>query len=127
MLNSRQTDEDYFEIQGYRERIPDSENSGDAPQSEESTENRILDENMESINTDNTGVSEHDGTMEKVDTEDKNRRGLTATASQKHYHSKREKRPPKYLQDYLTYSKDDVTNVSVDYCYRAVCGVPHVT
>lgn len=80
---------------------------------------------MESIDIDNTDVSEHDGTMEKVDTENnKNSTGPTDTASQKHYHSKREKRAPKYLQDYLTDFKDDVTNVSVNYFYRAVCGVP---
>lgn len=39
-----QTDEDYLEIQSYRDRTQDSENSGDAPQSEESTENQVLDE-----------------------------------------------------------------------------------
>lgn len=120
-----QTDEDYSEIRDYRDRTQGSENSGDAPQSEESSENQVLDVKMESIDTDNTEGSEYDGTMEKVDTEDnKNSTGSTATASQKHYHSKREKRAPKYLQDYLTYSKDNVTKVSVDYCYRAVCGVP---
>jgi len=77
---------------------------------------------MESIDTDNTEVSEHDGI---TDTEDnKNSTGPTVMASQKYYHLKREKSAPKYLQDHLTYSKDDVTNVSVDYCYRAMCGVP---
>lgn len=60
----------------------------------------------------------------KKQTQKTTKTGPTDTASQKHYHSKREKRAPKYLQDYLTDFKDDVTNVSVDYCYRAVCGVP---
>lgn len=119
-----QTEEDYLEIQ-YRDRTQDSGNSSDVSQSEESTENRVLDGNMETIDTDNTEVSELDGTTKRADTEDnKNNIGPTDTASQKHYHSKREKRAPKYLQDYLTYSKDDVTNVSVDYCCRAVYGVP---
>jgi len=36
--------------------------------------------------------------------------------------TRKEKRVPQSIYD--TYSKDDVTNVSVDYCYRAVCGVP---
>ncbi len=49
-----QTDEDYSEIRDYRDRTQGSENSGDAPQSEESTENQVLDVKMESIDTDNT-------------------------------------------------------------------------
>lgn len=86
-----QTDEDDLVIQNYRDRTQDGENSGDAPQSEESTENLVLDGNSESIDTDNTEVSEHDGIMEKVDTEDnKNSPGSTASASQKHQRSKRE-------------------------------------
>ena len=39
----------------------------------------------------------------------------------------RERKPPSYLSDYATQEDsgdDDSTLTSVDYCYRAVCGVP---
>ena len=114
-----QTDEDEFEVQSNSNRKPDSKNS------EGNTEDQVLDANKESVNAENTEVSGSDETMEKVAIEDeKNNAGPLTTISQKHDYSKRERKAPRYLEDYVTCSKEDVTNVSVDYCYRAVCGVP---
>ena len=120
-----QTDEDELEIQSNNNRKPDSKNSDGVSQSEGNTEDQVLDANKESVNAENTEVSGSDETMEKVAIEDeKNNAGPLTTISQKHDYSKRERKAPRYLEDYVTCSKEDVTNVSVDYCYRAVCGVP---
>ena len=114
-----QTDEDELEIQSNSNRKPDGKNS------EGNTEDQVLDANKESVNAENTEVSGSDETMEKVAIEDeKNNAGPLTTISQKHDYSKRERKAPRYLEDYVTCSKEDVTNVSVDYCYRAVCGAP---
>ena len=42
----------------------------------------------------------------------------------KNLHQKRERKPPKYLEDYTDVNNTDVSHVSVDYCYRAVHGIP---
>ena len=51
----------------------------------------------------------------------------TQTEQQSQYgrYPKREIRAPKYLEDYTSNGKDEqnVTSVSVDYCYRAACGI----
>ena len=120
-----QTDEDELEIQSNNNRKPDSKNSDGVSQSEGNTEDQVLDANKESVNAENTEVSGSDETMEKVAIEDeKNNAGPLTTISQKHEYSKRERKAQRYLEDFVKCSKEDVTNVSVDYCYRAVCGVP---
>ncbi|KAJ8365023.1 hypothetical protein SKAU_G00138540 [Synaphobranchus kaupii] len=46
---------------------------------------------------------------------------VTSHASDSGRYPSRERKPPGYLRDY---TQDDSTLTSVDYCYRAVCGVP---
>lgn len=45
--------------------------------------------------------------------------------TQNQRYPKRDRKEPKHLQHYVTdYDDSDVTSTSVDYCYRAVCGLP---
>ncbi|KAJ8335974.1 hypothetical protein SKAU_G00393170 [Synaphobranchus kaupii] len=46
---------------------------------------------------------------------------VTSHASDSGRYPSRERKPPGYLRDY---TQEDSTLTSVDYCYRAVCGVP---
>ena len=51
---------------------------------------------------------------------------VTPQASSSGKYPTRERKPPGYLRDYTQRDshEDDTALTSIDYCYRAVCGVP---
>lgn len=69
----------------------------------------------------------HDETTENVCDENKNSTDIEPGDGQKHLYSRRERKPSKYLDEYLTDLKDnEVTHTNIDYSFGSVCGVPQI-
>lgn len=116
-----QTDDDDYEIPRYTEKICDIKNKNEKSQSE----GQVIDANNEVTNTgDKDKSKENDHTETKMNENDENTAGTSTETYQERHYSERERRAPKYLEDYVTCSKDKMTNVGVDSCYRAVFGLP---
>lgn len=112
-----QTDDGDYELSKYREKIYDGENK---------SESQNIDENSEVTNADDRDEPKEDDytESEKGGDDEKNTAGTSTATNQQRCHSERERRAPKYLEDYITCSKDKMTNENVDSCYRAVFGIP---
>ena len=66
-----------------------------------------------------------DGPQSASEDEGEKHPRVTPHASDSGRYPTRERKPPGYLRDYTVEdTDDDSTLISVDYCYRAVCGVP---
>ena len=77
----------------------------------------------ENLSTDYTEESQFDETTENVVLDENN--ADPEPCHSQNLHQKRERKPPKYLEDYITdVDNTDVSHVSIDYCYRAVHGIP---
>lgn len=89
------------EIQTYNYKIPTNQNEND----------ELVQDREENVD------EPKDDTVEPVQTEQQTQHGR---------YPKRETKPPRYLEDYTFNCNDgqNVTSVSVDYCYRAACGIP---
>ena len=114
-----QTD-DETEAHEYTNRKPKNGNDAALQQIKEIIENQSLEEN-EQVETDGSQNGEITGTV-SPDTDSADPK---PSDSQNQRYPRREKKPPKYLEDYISdFGDEDVSNASVDYCYRAICGVP---
>jgi len=113
-----QTDEYDPEIKEY------DEERADGLLREDNAENHLVSEDKDS--TDDTDVSQHDQTTENAATvENPNGTKTEHRDGKNHRYSQREKKVPTYLGDYITdINNKDVIHTNVDFCYRAVCGVP---
>ena len=121
-----QTDEYEPETQRFREQKSENEKSDMEPlQEEDSTEeNQILNKNDDTSKDENVQNGETTD-EEVVQRANKDSLGSEPSHDQSPRYPRRERKAPKYLEDYIPDFKDeDVTHTSVDYCYRAVCGVP---
>ena len=117
-----QTDDYETEVQEYTNRKPKNGSEAEVPQIEGNIENQNQ-ENDEQADADG---SQNGETTESTESEEKDSTDPKPSHSQNQRYPRREsKRPPKYLDDYISELGDkDNTNVSVDYCCRAICGVP---
>ena len=111
-----QTDDDYeTEVQEYTNRKPKNGSDAELHQIEANIENQSLEGNDEQAETYGSQTVSQDEDKDRADPK----------PSQNQRYPRREKKPPKYLEDYISDLDDkDVSNASVDYCYRAICGVP---
>lgn len=116
-----QTDEYDTEIQGYKTVKPSDEEKVDGPQRENNTENQLPSEDKKKESTGNADVSQHDKITENTSiVENGNSTDTENRQSQNQSYPKREKKAPKYLEDYITDIQiKDVTHTTVDYCFRA--------
>lgn len=114
-----QTDEDDLEIVAGRDNSAGGEKV-DESHGEGSTDEHKLNENEIKDDQEDNEVMRGE-----VSDENENKTDAEIIPNQKQRLSQREKRPPKYLEDYVSdQNKSDVTYVNIDYCYRAVFGVP---
>ena len=109
----QQTQTEYdSEFPRYEAKNPSTENNTDMTESD----------NEESLSTDYTDESQCDETTEDVVLDDS---ADSKPCHSQNTHQKRERKPPKYLEDYITdLENTDVSHLSVNYCYRAVHGIP---
>lgn len=66
-----------------------------------------------------------DNTNERVDEKPEHTKPCEITETVNRRNPPRTKRRPAHLQDYETGDTEDNLNTCIDFCYRAVCDVPH--
>ena len=108
----QQTQTEYdSEVQSYEAKNPSTENNTDTTQEENLSTEDYTDESQCDETTENLVLDENSADPEPCHSQN--------------LHQKRERKPPKYLEDYITdVDNTDVSHVSIDHCYKAVHGIP---